>query len=419
LARIGITDVLDEARVRGEATGRADDDEPPAKRARASLVADLDEKSGTVVVYARAPPEGLECSICLCVMSDPHMIHGACAHTFCRECLQRALVDRFCCPLCRAVPTTGVAKMMRDTAICKIVDSQEVRCPHGVEQVGEQWFVRAGGCQAIVRRSELSSHEQSCAFRPAGQRRLRYRQVTLSVRLRQHVCENEPENTPSGDPFRWGFTQASSDERRPALVITGTGSSTVKLDGPISYTAIAVGEAPLPWTMLAPPRAASRYWLLTVTWRDDGSVPVAPSVSLFKVGVAAGGDAFDAGDNFSFQKLFVDHFSLQVGLTSLQRRGGDAPRDEWADDAPQRVIGVHRLAVRQDQRQLHLRAFVTGPDGRRLGNSRMGTRSADLPPELWGSTKRGAASCRAMVGWTDPRCTVELSALPEADRWTD
>ena len=99
------------------------------------------------------------------------MIKGACAHSFCRECLLRVLETKRECPKCKATPIarggTVESLLLRNTDMCAVVESQLVHCPCGVLQIDGQWSADPGGCPAVVPLGELERHVAACAHTPA------------------------------------------------------------------------------------------------------------------------------------------------------------------------------------------------------------------------------------------------------------
>lgn len=63
--------------------------------------------------------EDFECKICYCVLYQP--VTTACGHTFCRECLQRALDHRPECPCCRRTLNCGVERNTKATEVVKTI----------------------------------------------------------------------------------------------------------------------------------------------------------------------------------------------------------------------------------------------------------------------------------------------------------
>ena len=61
--------------------------------------------------------EDFECKICYCFLYQP--VTTACGHTFCRECLQRALDHRPECPFCRRTLNCGVERNAKATRVVK------------------------------------------------------------------------------------------------------------------------------------------------------------------------------------------------------------------------------------------------------------------------------------------------------------
>ena len=111
-----------------------DSHEPDVKRAK--LLLQL--KNGHDCIFTKNLPEHLqvECSVCLCVLHDPHMIDCECGASFCQPCIQPTLKEKKSCPLCNS-PFTALfpARQLQRT-----LNSLQVYCSFkeaGCEWVGE------------------------------------------------------------------------------------------------------------------------------------------------------------------------------------------------------------------------------------------------------------------------------------------
>ena len=83
-----------------------------------------------------------ECSICLHVLRDPHMV-DCCGYRFCKQCIQRVLSEFKSCPLCNHRGPTAVA----DKQLSRTLREKTVRCTH-----------REDGCQWVGALSDLDQH---------------------------------------------------------------------------------------------------------------------------------------------------------------------------------------------------------------------------------------------------------------------
>ena len=85
----------------------------------------------------------LECGICRMPLVEPRTTE--CEHTFCVECLSRALNERFECPRCRT--PLGHATMESPKLVINMLNEMKVHCP-----------LRGRGCQQTVSRSDVADH---------------------------------------------------------------------------------------------------------------------------------------------------------------------------------------------------------------------------------------------------------------------
>lgn len=128
-------------------------------------------------------PEELqtECSICLYVLKDPHLV-DCCGHRFCKDCIKTHVFRNNSCPLCKQDYPSIVA----DKQLARILRQKVVRCTHneeGCTWTGELHLLdnhldlkeRLKGCHyqqltcsycnSIFQRGQLESHELKCPKR--------------------------------------------------------------------------------------------------------------------------------------------------------------------------------------------------------------------------------------------------------------
>ena len=91
----------------------------------------------------------------------------------CRACLLTALGTSRRCPTCRTAAggrrDAAVATLVvRARMAAEMVDELVVHCPHGAEQVGEEWRVKAGACGKVVARGGLAQHLLACEWAEVG-----------------------------------------------------------------------------------------------------------------------------------------------------------------------------------------------------------------------------------------------------------
>ena len=106
-------------------------DEPAAKRAKLRL----NLKSGHECIFTKSLPEHLqvECSICLSVLDNPHMIDCKCGTSFCRVCIQPTLDEKRPCPLCNSSFSLSVP----NPSVQRAINSLQVYC--SFREVGCEW----------------------------------------------------------------------------------------------------------------------------------------------------------------------------------------------------------------------------------------------------------------------------------------
>ena len=122
-----------------------------------------------------------ECSICLHVLRDPHMVE-CCGHRFCSGCIKSVLREFNVCPLCNSKQPRTVA----DKQLSRSLKEKKVRCTHredGCKWVGElaaldehlELTRRTGGCRSRFMKcrycrvdfakNKLEDHETICLKR--------------------------------------------------------------------------------------------------------------------------------------------------------------------------------------------------------------------------------------------------------------
>ena len=140
-------------------------------------------KGGYDFDFVEPPPKRLECTICLLVVRDPHVI-SCCGNHFCRPCLERVQRDKKPCPLCNASDYTAFFHK----GVTREVNDLHVHCPQ--KELGCYWegelgelerhLEDAGGkgcgfvevecaykCGRRFLRSAIGEHEsKACASRP-------------------------------------------------------------------------------------------------------------------------------------------------------------------------------------------------------------------------------------------------------------
>ena len=109
-------------------------DEPDLKRAKLRLQL----KSGHDCIFFEDIPKHLqvECSVCLCVLHDPHMIDCKCGASFCQPCIQPTLKEKKPCPLCNS----PFIASLPDRRLQRTLNCLQVYCSFkeaGCEWVGE------------------------------------------------------------------------------------------------------------------------------------------------------------------------------------------------------------------------------------------------------------------------------------------
>ncbi|KAL1682788.1 hypothetical protein EV122DRAFT_202974 [Schizophyllum commune] len=105
--------------------------------------------------YVDAPNANLICCICRAPYIEP-VTTRTCYHTFCRECIGRALAHSSHCPVDRS-PLTSEDLVPASPIVIALLDELEVECIH-----------RSAGCKTTCQRQSLASHlKNSCQYNPS------------------------------------------------------------------------------------------------------------------------------------------------------------------------------------------------------------------------------------------------------------
>lgn len=133
--------------------------------------------------FVEPPPRLIqsECSICLLVLREPHLI-SCCGHNFCRPCIETVIKNKKPCPLCQqCVFTTLHNKGLERSLKELVVTCEEVLL--GCNWRGElgkmdahlkeacpyvELRCRYVDCDTVAKRQDMPLHETACKFRPYG-----------------------------------------------------------------------------------------------------------------------------------------------------------------------------------------------------------------------------------------------------------
>lgn len=102
-------------------------------------------KGGYECIFVEEPPEHLqtECSVCLCLLKDPHLIDCECGASFCRTCIEPILNEEAgkACPLCKGPFTTS----MPDHRLQQTLSNLKVYCSN--RKASCEWLDSLGKLQ--------------------------------------------------------------------------------------------------------------------------------------------------------------------------------------------------------------------------------------------------------------------------------
>ena len=114
-------------------------------------------KGGYDYEFVAPPPKSLECSVCLLILRDPHVI-SCCGNEFCQACIERVQRDGKPCPLCNKPGFTTFLhkKLVRE------VNALVVRCPQ--KELGCNWEGELGQVKKHLNPGEGTS--EGCGYIP-------------------------------------------------------------------------------------------------------------------------------------------------------------------------------------------------------------------------------------------------------------
>ena len=122
---------------------QVDDEEPQeqpmARPPRGAYQTSQKERGGYECEFVQRPPEVIqtECSICLQVLKEPHLIN-CCGHNFCKPCIKRVEKDGKSCPLCNEAGFS----LMHNKGLERSLRELEVYCTN--RKVGCEWVGKLG-----------------------------------------------------------------------------------------------------------------------------------------------------------------------------------------------------------------------------------------------------------------------------------
>ena len=111
-------------------------------------------KGGYDCEFVSTPAKSLECSICLLVLRNPHVI-GCCGNHFCEPCIGRVQRDKKPCPLCNSPDFSS----MLHKGVMREVKSLEVYCPQ--KSLGCIWKGELG---KIDCHENVGSRDSGCGY---------------------------------------------------------------------------------------------------------------------------------------------------------------------------------------------------------------------------------------------------------------
>lgn len=166
--------------------------------------------------YVDAPNTNLLCCICRTPFTDP-VTTMTCQHTFCRECITRALSHAPQCPVDRS-PLCEDDLGPVNPIVRSLVDELTVECVY-----------REEGCQRVVQRQLLAAHlRDECEFSEAGVVRSEMDKGKGKAKeVDAELAEGDPKEVPATTPA----PNASADETEP---VHAAGDTTSRNSPPTS-----------------------------------------------------------------------------------------------------------------------------------------------------------------------------------------
>lgn len=163
--------------------------------------------------FVDSPPDDLQCSICLLVLSEPQLT-SCCGNHFCSACVKQTQAENRPCPLCNS-PTFST---MLDKYFVRKVRELKVACPQ--KDSGCPWIgslgemerhldAKKGDCKFMIvdcpylcgarfHHGELAGHQLSCPRRPYICKFCDYKGVYEDMSAKHWtVCEKYPLTCPN------------------------------------------------------------------------------------------------------------------------------------------------------------------------------------------------------------------------------
>eukprot|EP01128_Nolandella_sp_AFSM9_P006102 TRINITY_DN3069_c1_g4_i3.p1 TRINITY_DN3069_c1_g4~~TRINITY_DN3069_c1_g4_i3.p1 ORF type:complete len:440 (-),score=56.91 TRINITY_DN3069_c1_g4_i3:45-1364(-) len=136
------------------------------KAAKAKLaLLEAERKKGPPVELLVVDPTsvknmGLECAICLSILTDPMQCTNG--HLFCQACITRSIESSAHCPACRC--RINLRNLSRGLIVEKLLASLLVHCPNHLKWSvsAEDWVVDEQGCHHKGERSKIEEHKKLC-----------------------------------------------------------------------------------------------------------------------------------------------------------------------------------------------------------------------------------------------------------------
>ena len=154
---------------------------PSGKRPRTASRPQL--QNGYDCIFVNELPEHLqiECSICLCVPHDPHMIDCKCGASYCKSCIQSICERRQPCPLCNS----SFSNLMPHLHLKRTLNGLKVRCSFVDD--GCKWTGELGQIQ-----DHLNDNTKDRASELLGCRFVQIHCIYCNVKYqRQLICGHE------------------------------------------------------------------------------------------------------------------------------------------------------------------------------------------------------------------------------------
>ena len=85
-------------------------------------------QGGYECFFVKDPPQELQtdCSVCLCLLREPHLMDCECGCNFCRTCIEPIKAEGKPCPLCNSCFTTAIPNRQLE----RVLNEMYVYCSH-------------------------------------------------------------------------------------------------------------------------------------------------------------------------------------------------------------------------------------------------------------------------------------------------